>query len=172
MEDVVQLTWVTGVEINSSHFLVQRSVDGVNYETIGSVSAAGNSTTPLTYTFYDYNPISGNNYYRLHQFDLDGKNEVNQPILVNTVSNGNAQITVFPNPTQGTAFLKINAFGEDEIAVEVIDSRGRVVSTFTDKIVKGQNTLPLNINGLSAGMYNVRVVYQSSGVSITKFIKQ
>lgn len=44
VQDAVLLTWVTASEFNSRHFVVERSVDGLRFEKIGQVKAAGNST--------------------------------------------------------------------------------------------------------------------------------
>ncbi|NII28477.1 T9SS type A sorting domain-containing protein [Pseudoflavitalea sp. X16] len=66
------LQWSTAQETNSSHFEVQRSVDGTTYSTIGQVAARGNSTAVSWYSFTDPNPIAGRNYYRLKIIDNKG----------------------------------------------------------------------------------------------------
>jgi hypothetical protein len=41
------LQWETANEVNTSHFVVERSIDGINFNPIGTVAAAGSSTTTL-----------------------------------------------------------------------------------------------------------------------------
>ncbi|PHI21190.1 hypothetical protein CEQ90_03990 [Lewinellaceae bacterium SD302] len=67
-----QLNWVTGLEINTSHFAVESSIDGSNFYNIGRVLATGDSQNELTYGFLDRNVDTQATYYRLKMTDLDG----------------------------------------------------------------------------------------------------
>ena len=71
--EFVKCEWQTASEINSDYFLVQRSIDAINFEIVGSVSAAGYSNSILEYEFDDHEPYDGVSYYRLQQFDRDGE---------------------------------------------------------------------------------------------------
>lgn len=64
------LEWLTGVEIECAHFSVQRSADGISWQSIGIVPCRGSG---IPYQFTDPSPIKGVNYYRLEQFDISGK---------------------------------------------------------------------------------------------------
>ena len=68
----VALNWTTASEENSRNFVVRHST-GVDWETIGTVAAAGNSNTVRNYSFLHTAPASGINYYRLLQVDLDDR---------------------------------------------------------------------------------------------------
>ena len=68
----VLLTWITASEQNSDRFVIQRSADGLNWQDIGDIEAAGYSIVDQHYQFIDSKPIRGNNYYRLAQSDQDG----------------------------------------------------------------------------------------------------
>ncbi len=68
----VKLDWQTSTESNSSHFVVERSADGTEWQSVGTVKAAGNSISSVSYAFEDALPISGKSMYRLQQVDLDG----------------------------------------------------------------------------------------------------
>ena len=80
------LQWQTATEQNSKDFTIQRSTDGIKYTGIGSVDAAGNSTSLKNYAFVDPSPVTGKNYYRLNQTDLDGKYTYS-PVRVLSFSN-------------------------------------------------------------------------------------
>ncbi len=168
----VELTWQTAMEINASHFLIQRSSDGKNFETIGRIEAAGNSTRVISYAFIDYNPLQGNNYYRLHQFDIDGKSEKFKPIVVNTNLKNNGFINLFPNPVDDKANIGIQSDRNENFTIEVLDSRGRTVLIETFKTAEGYNTIQLNVQNLANGLYHVRAVSESNIFLNTKFIKQ
>jgi hypothetical protein len=68
-----KLTWVTTSESNSKLFNIQRSSNGSDFTTIGIVAARGNTSLTTTYTFTDAQPLSGDDYYRLQQVDINGK---------------------------------------------------------------------------------------------------
>lgn len=70
-----ELTWSSASESNNSHYEVQRSYDVFDWETVGVVNAAGNSTTPQYYSMKDYELRNEYTYYRLVQWDYDGNNE-------------------------------------------------------------------------------------------------
>lgn len=72
-KDKVELLWSTANEQNNSHFEIERSIDGLSFETLNKTTAAGNSTTFVNYFFVDKKPALGTNYYRLKQVDYDGK---------------------------------------------------------------------------------------------------
>jgi len=73
--------WTTASENNSSHFDLEVSVNGENWRKITTIPSAGNSIQELKYSYIDYN-LNELTYYRLQQFDIDGKFETYGPILV------------------------------------------------------------------------------------------
>ncbi|MBO0931575.1 hypothetical protein [Fibrella aquatilis] len=102
------LGWATASEINSSHFLLERSGDLQGFEAIAHVPSKapnGNATTELTYQYVDAQPRPGVNYYRLVQVDRDGSRIPSKPIAL---SREGAAPVLFPNPMgpQGEAALE------------------------------------------------------------------
>lgn len=75
------VNWVTASENNSSHFDLEMSLDGEEWRRLTTVPSAGNSMEELKYSFINYNsnPLT---YYRLQQFDIDGKFKTYGPIMV------------------------------------------------------------------------------------------
>lgn len=69
-----ELYWSTASERNASHYDIEVSNDGFNWKIVGSIAAIGNSTETNTYQLTHHNPEKSINYYRLHQYDLDGSN--------------------------------------------------------------------------------------------------
>jgi hypothetical protein len=80
------LEWATATEHNSSHFVVEKSDDGFNWDKIGQLPSAGNSTQEIHYDLTDNNVSPVYNYYRLKQFDIDGVNKEYGPIVINNKS--------------------------------------------------------------------------------------
>ena len=48
IQNTVENVWETASEVNVSHFNVQRSIDGITFETIGKVNAKGAGKYSLT----------------------------------------------------------------------------------------------------------------------------
>ncbi len=67
------IEWRTKSELNNSHYSLEVSADGVNWEDKAEIPGAGNSSSELTYEYTDYNVQNEITYYRLSQTDFDGK---------------------------------------------------------------------------------------------------
>jgi hypothetical protein len=75
------INWTTESENNSSYFDLESSIDGENWKVITTSPAAGNSNEKINYSYIDNN-LSEIVYYRLQQFDIDGKYETFGPIVI------------------------------------------------------------------------------------------
>jgi len=71
-----KLSWKTYSESNNSHFEVQKQDDEGYYYTIQTILGQGNSSTIVDYRFEDYRPDPIINYYRIVQYDFDGKETI------------------------------------------------------------------------------------------------
>jgi len=148
------LTWQTASEINNHYFEVERSSNGVNFESIAKVNGQGNSNVMSAYLYVDEKPFEGENYYRLKQVDFDGTTtysviklvSFDSPILSN----------IYPNPSNGNVF--VNTQGKGIIAV--YDATGKLVhiQNFTESI----NSNELSLENLVEGNYFIRVINGAS----------
>jgi hypothetical protein len=72
IEEGIRLEWLTASETNNDFFEIRRSTDLTDWDVIGTVKGAGNSSSPLMYSFIDNRPGTGYIYYQLVQYDYDG----------------------------------------------------------------------------------------------------
>jgi hypothetical protein len=101
----VLLHWSTAAELNTRSFLIQRSGNGTDWVTTGTVAAAGNSASHSFYQYTDAPVVRNTWYYRLAQVDLDGK--INYSKTVSCLSSGPA-VKLYPNPvTGGTVYVSL-----------------------------------------------------------------
>jgi hypothetical protein len=70
--DQVKLNWLTVNEEENEAFIIERSVDGENFEEIGHKPGAGNSFEVLSYSFNDEHPEKGTNFYRVRLMNSMG----------------------------------------------------------------------------------------------------
>jgi hypothetical protein len=80
--DGVELNWTTATERENDYFTLLRSADAENCEPIGFVDGAGNSTSAISYSFVDDEPLPGLNYYQLKQTDWNGDSTLSHVVAV------------------------------------------------------------------------------------------
>lgn len=110
-EKYILLEWETASERNNDYFVIERSIDGIHFISVGTVQAVGNSTTPQNYQFEDFQVNSGKVYYRLKQIDDDGQYSYSSVVLTDCKSSSlsNPLISIYPNPA--TDILTIDIKG-------------------------------------------------------------
>jgi hypothetical protein len=140
------LKWQTVSEKNNDYFEVQASADGINFQTIGLMDGAGNSSNVSNYTYTDNLPFEKVTYYRLKQYNFDGSTEYSNTVVIESI---NKLEVIFPVPA--TDFLVMNK-GMNPSDYSVTNSLGLEVTHLTkwmdDKI---------NIEGLTNGVYYMAV---------------
>ncbi|OJJ22517.1 hypothetical protein BKI52_07500 [marine bacterium AO1-C] len=115
INEKVVLDWTTINEIDAAYFEVQRSIDGINFTTIGRVPAKGLGTN--AYEYIDGAPALGMNYYRLKQVDINRLNHESRIVEVNVTSE--AKFSAYPNPIVGGKELNISVLGVNNAQAEV-----------------------------------------------------
>jgi hypothetical protein len=153
----VQLAWQTATEVNSDHFVVERSLDGRTFTLLQSVPAAGASATPRTYSTLDAHATGATQlYYRLRSVDRDGTSAYSavQVVMLTPAAVG---LALFPNPTTTNATTLVGA--SVGARIQVLDAVGRVVTTATaDATGAAELKLPA---GIASGVYVVRTGTQA-----------
>jgi hypothetical protein len=155
------LYWQTASETNSSHFILERSTDGVNFVLAGRVAAVGNTSQISNYSYTDYNIPTGRLYYRLKQVDADDRFAYSQIIILYNNKNGLA-FTVLPNPASGGLItIQYNGFLQYDSEISLYSTDGKLVKQAL--LRKGQTTVVLHIETLHTGTYIVKI--KNSGVT-------
>jgi hypothetical protein len=112
----VQCSWKTASEKNNSHFEVERSVNGHQFEKVGKVAGAGSLAGSHTYNLHDAKAPNHTLYYRLRQVDKDGTATYSPVAVVQGCSNcvaAQATLAVVPNP--GSTYVQVLASNGDAI---------------------------------------------------------
>jgi hypothetical protein len=148
----VLLNWQTATETNNSHFIVQKSKDGQNFVDIGTVKGHGTTTTPQYYDFTDASPHEGLNYYRLQQFDMDGKMAYSKVVSVISASDKQQEVKIYPNPTHNILTVEHATTTE---SFDVLNALGQVVKTIKTKPEAVQTTI--STSDLDNGIYFLRI---------------
>lgn len=164
--DDILLTWVTATELNNSGFEVQRSSDGVNWETLEWVAGNGTSYDVTTYHRTDRRPMPGVNYYRLVQYDYDGGLFKTDAIAISWPS-PEQQVTAWPNPAQEYVWLNWPEMNGSVGTAQVLDGLGKVI---LEEKISGPNH-QLSLTNLPGGMYTI-VLFSERNIQYIPLIKQ
>jgi hypothetical protein len=87
----VFVTWTTATESNNAYFVVERTLDGLHFDSISYTAGAGTSNIQHAYSITDHEPYSGTSYYRLKQVDYNSIFSYSNLVPVEIGS-------VYPNP--------------------------------------------------------------------------
>ena len=178
---VNNLYWATATEKNTDRFQIERSVSGVNFETIGTVLAAGNSFKTQNYTFTDTKPYLGDNLYRLKMIDKDGTYTYSKliNIKINTASESILKPTgvekLYPNPAQASLNIVFNETAQNtpNYSIKMYDITGEEKYDQKLQMDNGENKITINTSDLSTGIYIVAITNLDNNVIYEqKFIKQ
>ena len=167
----VALDWGTISEINASHFEIERSANGVEFTTIiGKVNARGNSSTETNYSIDDVNPIKGTGYYRVKQYDLDGKFTYSNVAAIN-FEKAASLLVVYPNPVKNTLNIEYTAIKGGKVEMNILDAKGSVIQQQVQTVIVGRNIHSMNVSNLAKGVYILKTIDADKNIVHTKFIK-
>jgi hypothetical protein len=150
----IRLDWITQTETNNDHFIVEKSFDAINFNSIGNVDGVGTSSIQRKYVFYDNSFPMNSAYYRLRQVDFNGAETLSRTIYLNA---SKGSIVLFPNPNKGLFSLSSDGFNG---FIRIKNILGEIV--FEKHLSKGEY-FDIDISGLASGIYQV---YSSSDATL------
>ncbi len=166
--DKTIITWSTASEHNADYFDVEFSRNGTDWELVKNVKANGNSTEITNYSIEDKTHVSGLNYYRLKQFDLDGNFKIYN-VISSDCGNDNQfeKLSVYPNPSFSDFTISFNnAINETKAKVKIYNLNGILEYENNYYLTTNQNNLFIKDINLSSGEYIVELI---SGDKIARF---
>jgi hypothetical protein len=165
----VDVSWVTTSEQNNDYFEIQHATNPNNFTTIAKVKGNGTTNAVNAYSFKHINPVIGTNYYKLVQYDYDGKftEKGIKSVNFSLNSTNNAALMVYPNPSTDIINISLSEFEGNQTSLMVTDMLGRVV--YQEQIdVQGNFIKPLSLkNKFGQGTYLIK----ASAQGLTKSAK-
>jgi len=161
---VNKLNWETVNEVNNYGFDIEKSKNGLTFDSIGFVFSS--NLTTGDYTFDDTNPWSGSNFYRLKQKDNDG--EYTHSHIIHLQRKTDFDFRVVQNPFRHILHIEVatNVVIDANISIFAID--GRIVRTQNIKLQDGIRDLDYDLSELPSGNYMVRFYNKTSNEFLTK----
>ncbi|MEQ1675232.1 MAG: Ig-like domain-containing protein [Chitinophagaceae bacterium] len=169
--DRVILKWTTENEPAEQWFEVQRSADGINYESLGTVTGKGMAGAVQTYALSDMQPVAGVSYYRLVQRNGTGEIRFTDVKVVNRGKTPASYYTIYPNPVQGMLNIRLTAATSSNALAEIFDLNGRKMINRNFNVIGGQQTLSLDMSRLGNGTYLLKLTLdgKTSSQLVNKF---
>ena len=169
----VTLNWSTAMEKNFSHFEIEYSTDGNNFNELAVIFGAGESNSKKDYSYVDKS-VAGRNglvYYRLKSVDIDGKATYSSVRIIRLGEEKQGiALTTYPNPVTSELRVTIPTNWQNKkVIYEVFNSVGQVSKK--SETASSSQTENLNVSVLAPGFYIVRVTCENQ-IAQQKIIKQ
>lgn len=162
-----QLRWSTASETGNAYFMVEHSADGREFTAIARVDGAGTTRDPREYTFIDAQPLSGINYYRLRQVNLDGRSGYSP---VRSVVFGQENVfRIYPSPVSDALQLQWRGPLDTGFSWEIFDLAGRRL--LEGGGYAGETGLSIPVHALPGGHFLFRLT-DSRNSWAQHFVKQ
>ncbi len=153
----VNVTWQTSSEINSCHFILQRSTDGFNFKDIHQTASV--SSTGASYNYVDKQPQVGTNYYRLIQVDCNGGKAEKLDVKSVAIGMSASEWKIYPNPISGSSFsinLPLAISGQSK-TVKIYNISGTLLYSALLNVNDSNNILVKLPTRISSGTYMLEV---------------
>lgn len=161
----VKLSWTTLDEVNTSRFVVEHSVDGRNYTSVGEVQAKGNYSGSSEYSLVHATPDLGKiNLYRIREVDIDGKFTYSTIRSVRFDKGKAMVVLATPNPVRD--ILQVTA--QERVNILISDLNGRIVR----KLTLSAGYHPVDVQSLQKGVYQLAVYRDNELLDVQKLVKQ
>lgn len=169
----VSLSWTTYSEINSKEFQLERSSDGINFETITVIPAAGYSTIAINYNYIDNaHPQKPAIYYRLKLVDNDGFSQFSKTLRMQFSDAAFIINKIYPQPATGILHIDLTSQrSSNNCTINFIGSNGAVVKTVVATLNPGDNIIDVDISSLSPGAYFMKIGSRESQI-VERFVKE
>jgi len=167
------ISWVSSVENNLSHYVLERSVNGSDYNEIAVLFANGNSTIDRNYGFTDNSVPAANKgivYYRLKMVDMDTKARYSETRLIRLgESSKTLTIQAYPNPAINELRITIPGNWQNKkVQYEIYSVNGQSVRKLNCN--NAGQTESIDVSQLTAGSYIIKVIAENE-IATQQFVK-
>ncbi len=152
----VNLNWTATEDINSLSYVVERSSDNTNWNSVATVEAHASNGT-YQYLATDNNPLKGFSYYRLRIVESSGRLRFSS---VKTIVNNDyvLHMIVSPNPAREKINLAVEVAHAGNATITIVSMGGSALLSKTQRLDAGLNTIPVQLPvGINSGTYIVSI---------------
>lgn len=160
------LRWTTTNARAIDGFTVQRAADGNSYTGLAEIPASD-------FSFTDMQVLPGLNFYRVKLKGRDGKIIYSNLVVILNAAKGFELINISPNPV-AAGFFKLNISAAQKMNAEMLitDMQGRLKKKQRIQLLTGFNQLPVRVNDLSAGIYQLYIIAAGERSKLLRFVAE
>ncbi len=159
----VIVEWNTEQESNVAYFIVQRSMDAMNWDSLGDKIYPANHPGRQKYSEIDFNYLPDVLYYRITEVDLNGRYSYSLVIEVRADISSN-KLILYPTPAFSKFYLESTQAAKI-MQVQVFNVSGNMIKTWSG------NQVYYDITTLTVGLYNVRILLEDGTMQMLKLQK-
>jgi hypothetical protein len=165
-EQAVQIDWSAALQINNDYFEVQRSKDGIDFETVSQVPGCLWCGELQQYTATDNEPLRGTSFYRIKQVDTDGKASYSTTVRVTLGKSPLTSLNLYPTVTHNAFSVRVQNKGVEKSALmQIWSAEGKLARQQTILLHEGDNRFSFSLAGEARGVYYVRLISPSENTS-------
>lgn len=152
------LEWSTSFEYENRGFDIEKSYDGNEFKKIAHISSGGNSVTGHRYIYTDKDLRQDNNYYRLRQFDIDGRSSFSKVVLIKDPSVFSTGMKLLTNPVHSSLDVQFDLPLDGNSLIRIYDASGKVLFNKTIHTSKVRRLrIPVMQSFMTKGTYVLEI---------------
>jgi hypothetical protein len=151
-DKTVFISWLYGDGADIRDFEVQKSNNGLSWNTIGTIASNDYDGNETQYGLTDPDPASGANFYRLIVQNTNGNNSFSTIKEVNLSST--ATVSFFPNPARNTIHFS-SGYGGSPVTIKLLSATGQIMQSFV--MERGVSSGSMDVSGYASGVYFIEI---------------
>lgn len=165
----IRINWETASEQNNAGFEVQRSIDGINWNTIAWADGKGTISYPQTYELDDHEvTLFTTYYYRLRQVDFDNSFTYSDMVTAELVTTKITVGDVYPNPGKNEQWISLFLPNTQTITLKCFNMFGKEIWIHHIGNINGKQNILLPKS--ESGVYLLTIVINNEIIT-KKFVK-
>jgi len=158
--------------LSASHtfdkLIIEKGSSATELYTLTEMDIAGTASSAYSFTFFDNNPYSSMNFYRVRLVNTtENLKELSNTLMVKmTTPKGFSIMNTMVN--QGSPYITLQSNEEGNAGLQIVDMSGRVIYKKVQVVSHGTNYIDLSDLNASRGYYLVSI--QTGSNSITQKI--
>lgn len=153
-KEAIHLFWEVADETNLKGYTLERSDDEQKFKPMAWIESERKTQNQYQYIDEQVRPNQWY-YYRLKMVEDD--NRISYSEVKSARLSANGTMEVYPNPTDGNVNILITTLEAETVMIEVFSASGQVIRQMQVNVQEGLTQQPINLEGLAAGTYWVKV---------------
>ncbi len=171
-DNQVKLDWTSASETNNAFYTIERSTDGIAFESVANIDGAGNSDAVLFYSYIDIEPKNGLSFYRLKQTDFNGQYEYSEIRSVRVEKTFTASFNAYPNPILKGETLRVNYNIEEDqvLKLSVFNAKGNLAFSEAKQVFADKRNFEISTQKFEKGLNLIRILDRNNRLVVLKVL--